>query len=230
MRLLVINPNTSKSVTARIRGAVDAASGPGDRFTTLSAAFGPELIVTDEDAARATGGVIEAARRFDVPVDGIVLASFGDTGAREVRVLRPSVPVVGIASAAFAVIHALDGPFGIVTFAESVAPGLHAKAVECGLGPRLLDIAYATKGDFGDPGTVQERYFDQMLAQCEALDRRGARAIVLGGGPLAGLADALAPHCSVPLVDGTRAAVNLMRALTHDGSKQFSLTEARGTP
>jgi Asp/Glu/hydantoin racemase len=37
--------------------------------------------------------------------------------------------------------------------------------------------------------------------------------VILAGGPLAGLAPVLQPHCSVPLVDGTQAAVRLAEAM-----------------
>ncbi|MBF9059110.1 aspartate/glutamate racemase family protein, partial [Rhodobacterales bacterium HKCCSP123] len=51
MRVLVVNPNTSQGVTDRIGAAAQAAAAPGDRITTVSAAFGPALIVTEADAA-----------------------------------------------------------------------------------------------------------------------------------------------------------------------------------
>lgn len=214
MRLLIVNPNTSEGVTARIRAAAEAAARPTDRFITTSAAFGPELIVTRADAEQAARGVVETVAAHDGPLDGVILASFGDTGAAEVRAMHPGLPVIGIAGAAFAVVRALETPFGIVTFGAELEPGLRAKARETGVDPLLLGIGYASSQPIGDPGTVQTRFFDEMLALCNDMTARGAGAIVLGGGPLAGMAQALAPHCARPLIDGTGAAVTLMRALT----------------
>lgn len=85
MRVLVVNPNISDGVTARIRAAAEAAALPGERITTVAATGAPRLIVTPEDAARATAAVLAAVERHGGQADGIVLTSFGDTGIAAVR-------------------------------------------------------------------------------------------------------------------------------------------------
>lgn len=213
MRLLIINPNTSKGVTARIKEAADAVALPNDHFTTLCAAFGPELIVTAADADQASRAVVEAVKAHDDPCDGIVLASFGNTGAEEVRALRPDIPVIGIASAAFSIAAALGGPFGIVTFGQSLVPDLEAKAEEAGLGSLLFGTCALNVNDFGDPGTVQDRYAKDLGELCAQMHQRGATSLVMGGGPLAGLASKLAPSSPIPLIDGTQGAINILRTV-----------------
>lgn len=213
MRLLIVNPNTSKGVTARIREAADAAAQPGDTFTTVCPDFGPELIVTQADADEASRAVLETVKAHDAPCDGIVLASFGNTGAEAVRALHPDIPVIGIATAAFSVAGALGGPFGIVTFGQSLVPGLQDKANEAGLGSRLIATAAVQTEDFGDPGTVQHRYAAELGHLCAQMHQRGATCVVMGGGPLAGLAAKLAPTSPLPLIDGTQAAINIIRTV-----------------
>ncbi|MEE4121105.1 MAG: aspartate/glutamate racemase family protein [Paracoccaceae bacterium] len=220
MRLLIINPNTSRGVTARIAAAAEAVALPGDRFTTLSAAFGPALIVTPADTAEAVEGVLATVRAHDGPVDGIVLGSFGDTGADAVRALRPGLPVVGLAGAAFAAARALGGPTGIVTFGARLAPGLREMAEAHGLGPGLVGVASLPDGDAGDPSTVQERCAPGLARLAREMAGQGASAIVLGGGPLAGLARAIGPAVPVPVIDGVQAAVGLLRsAVTERGAE-----------
>jgi Asp/Glu/hydantoin racemase len=51
-----------------------------------------------------------------------------------------------------------------------------------------------------------------MAQLCRACAAKGAQSIVLGGGPLAGLAARIAPHCPVPVIDGTQAAIARLRA------------------
>lgn len=213
MRLLVINPNTSRGATDRIRVAANAASQPGDVFTTLCPAEGPELIVTQADDARAAKGVVEVVRTYTGPYDGIVLASFGDTGAQDVRALRPDLPVIGIASAAFGTVKALGGPFGIVTFGAGLVPSLLAKVAEAGLKETLVGILHVDGSEIGDPGTVQDRFGAELSDLCLQMQRQGARSIVMGGGPLSGLASQIAPDLPVPVIDGTTAAINMMRAV-----------------
>ncbi len=213
MRLLIVNPNTSAGVTARIAAAAEAVAGPGDSFVTRSAAFGPDLIVTDADAAEAVDGVLATVRAVRAPLDGIVLASFGDTGAAEVRAACPGLPVIGIAGAAFAAARALGGPVGIVTFSDSLVPGLRAMAGRHGLGPSLMGVAAVPGRDPGDPGTVQDRLGAEMTDLCRDMQARGAACIVLGGGPLAGLARRIGPLLRIPVIDGTQAAIGLIRAM-----------------
>lgn len=231
MRLLVVNPNTSAGVTARIREAAQAVAHPGDRFTTIQAAFGPELIVSEADAAEAARGVVAAVTAHREPYDGVILASFGDTGAAEVRKLKPGLPVIGIAGAGFAALRALGGPFGIVTFGESLVPGLQAKAAEYGVSDALIGISAVPEGDVGDPGTVQGRVEARIARLCSEMASRGARSVLLGGGPLAGLARRIGPGVAVPVIDGTQAAVGLMRAMTDLTAAAAQTTnEVAGSP
>ena len=213
MRLLIINPNTSLGVTERIKEAAAAAAMPNDSFTTLCPTFGPELIVTPTDAEQASRAVVETVKAYTAPCDGIILASFGNTGAEEVRALRPDIPVIGIASAAFSTVAALGGPFGIVTFGQGLVADLETKAEEAGLGALLLGTAALGMPDYGDPGTVQHRYADELRQLCLQMHQRGATAVVMGGGPLAGLAAKLAPTCPIPVIDGTQSAINILRTI-----------------
>lgn len=212
MRLLIVNPNTSSGVTARIREAAEAVAHPGDSFTVCSAAFGPELIVTPEDTRLAVEGVLAAVAAHRAPVDGIVLASFGDTGADEVRALRPGLPVVGIAAAAYAAARTLGGPFGIVTFGTRLAPALRQSAERHGHGDLLLGVEALDDVDIGDPGSVQARCAAGLADLARGMAAQGAASVVLGGGPLAGLAGKI--DAGLPVIDGTQAAVGLLRGLT----------------
>jgi allantoin racemase len=211
MRLLIVNPNTSAGVTARIDAAAQGVARPGDRFTTVSAASGPPLIVTEADAREATEGVLAAVAAHVAPVDGIVLASFGDTGAREVRAAHPGLPVVGIAEAAFAVVRHADAPFAIVTFAPEVVPPLVQKAAEHGVAHRLVRAASPPGALRHDPADVADALFDPLLELCIACAAEGAERVVLGGGPLAGIAARLEARAGVPVIDGTQAAIGLLR-------------------
>lgn len=211
MRILVINPNSSEGVTARIRAAADAAARPGETVITVAATGAPELIVTPEDSARAIGAVLAAVDRHATQADGIVLASFGDTGIAEVRA-RVRVPVVGIARSAYAAATVLGDRFALVSFAPEVAPSLRRTVEEYGLGRHLAGLHVVEGARWSTPGAIQ----DELLAPIRQLCHSAAAApsvgsIVLGGGPLAGLAARLQPHVAIPLIDGTTAALSLLR-------------------
>jgi Asp/Glu/hydantoin racemase len=210
MRLLIVNPNTSPGVTRRIDAAAQAAARPGDRFVTVPAAFGPELIVTPEDTAGALEGVLAAVDRNAADADGIVLASFGDTGIDAVRA-RTTRPVAGIAHAALTE-AASAGRFAIVSFSPSVAPSLAGIVDHYGLTDHLDAVHVLPDAQWSDPGEIQVELRAPLLRLCQDVAARGGiDAIVLGGGPLAGLARQFQPEVAVPLVDGTTAAIAHLR-------------------
>ena len=214
MRLLIINPNTSASVTARIAASAQDAALPGEAFTTVTAPFGPALIVTEHDQEQAVEGVLAAVANQTEPVDGIIIASFGDTGIEAVR-QRVAVPVIGIARAAYAAAEALGQRFAIVSFSPMVAPSLIASLDHYGIADRLAMLLTVEDAPYSDPGAIQDELRAPLLALCQrAADSGKVGSIVLGGGPLAGLARRLQPHVSRPLIDGTVAAISIMRAAT----------------
>ncbi len=212
MRILLVNPNTSAGVTACIDGAAQSLATPGDRFITVNPAFGPALIVTEADAAEATRGVLETLKGFRDPVDGIVLASFGDTGADAVRAAHPGLPVVGLAGAALAAARALGGSPAIVTFARPVIPGLRTMAERHGLAPRLFNIVSLPLDDAGDPGRVQQAYGADLTDLVRDTVQAGATSIIMGGGPLAGFAADVRNSVNVPVIDGVQAAIGVIRS------------------
>lgn len=214
MRLLIINPNTSDSVTRRIADAAKLAGFPDDDFEAVSAPFGVPLIVDEFDARDAVDAVVAAVKMYGGDVDGIIIASFGDTGIEEVR-KSVHCPVIGIAHAAFLTAMAVGQRFSIVSFSPDVVPSLKRIAAYYGLLDRLASIRVVENGQWDDPGAIQVALHDGLLAACKEAATDGGDALVLGGGPLAGLAGKVRPHLSTPVIDGTAAAVHLMRGVVN---------------
>ena len=214
MRLLIINPNTSEGVTARIATAAARAALPQDEFVTITAPFGPALIVTPEDHELAIQAVLAAVAAHQDSVDGIVIASFGDTGIEEVRA-QVRVPVIGIARAAYAAAESLGKRFSIVSFSPLLEPSLIASLDHYGLADRLAALLTLKNPVYSDPGALQDELEQALLELCQhAAAHREVGSIVLGGGPLAGLAQRLQASVSCPVIDGTSAAIALMRVAT----------------
>jgi allantoin racemase len=212
MRILVINPNTSVGVTRAIARAAEAAAAPGDVIETMAAPFGPELIVTSEDATIAGRAVVALAERMASEFDGIVIASFGDTAIAEVRACV-SIPVVGIARCSFLAALAFGESFSIVSFSEAVAPSLHAAVAENGFADRLASVRVLEDSHWSDPGAIGSELIEPLIALCVRTQADGCGAIIMGGGPLAGLAREVAPYVDLPVIDGVGAAVRLLRAV-----------------
>jgi Asp/Glu/hydantoin racemase len=212
MRILVVNSNTTDSVTARIAAAARAAASPGTEIEAVSAPFGLPLIVTRADWLAAGPATLAALAARRGSYDAAVIACFGDPGLDAAKELLDA-PVLGISEAAFHAACMLGRRFGVVSFTAALRPMFEECLMHHGLAGRCAGFRMGPPFA-GDPGRVAEERADLLVELCrQSVEEDGAEAVILAGGPLAGLAPLLAPRVAVPLVDGTAAAVRLAEAM-----------------
>jgi Asp/Glu/hydantoin racemase len=212
MRLLVVNSNTTDAVTDRIAAAARAVASPGTSVEAVSAPFGLPLIVTRADWLVAGPATLAALAARRGTYDAAVIACFGDPGLDAAKELL-DVPVLGISEAAFHAAAMLGRRFGVVSFTAALRPMFEDCLAHHGMAARCAGFRMGPPFA-GDPGRVAEERLDLLAALCaESVEQDGAEAVILAGGPLAGLAPVLQPRVAVPLVDGTQAAVRLAEAL-----------------
>uniref|UniRef100_UPI002454E017 aspartate/glutamate racemase family protein n=1 Tax=Nocardia neocaledoniensis TaxID=236511 RepID=UPI002454E017 len=100
MRIRVINPNTTRAMTATIERCALAVAGPGTVLDAVTSEMGPASIESHYDEAMSVPGLLAAIRRGEAEgVDGYVIACFGDPGLDAATEQAPG-PVIGIAEAA----------------------------------------------------------------------------------------------------------------------------------
>ena len=115
MRIKVVNPNTTASMTALIGECARAASGPGVTVDAINPASGPVSIESHYDEVMAAPGVLAEVLAGEVEgYDGYVIACFGDPGLHAAREVATG-PVVGIAEAAMRTAAYLGRSFSVVT-------------------------------------------------------------------------------------------------------------------
>ncbi len=112
MRILVINPNTTASMTASI--GTCAASVARGEVVAVNPSMGPASIESHYDDALAVPGLLEEIGHGAGRFDGFVIACFGDPGLDAARELA-SGPVVGIAEAAMHMATLVGRTFAVVT-------------------------------------------------------------------------------------------------------------------
>ncbi|WP_405404976.1 aspartate/glutamate racemase family protein [Paracoccus sp. Ld10] len=209
MSVALINPNTSTATTQQmVRIAASHFTG---RIDGLTAASGASLITTPAALDQAALAVMALLPQL-AGYDGVVVSAFGDPGqAMLARSLR--VPVIGIAAAAMIEARALAPRFAVVTTTPKLIGRIDQRARDLG----YLD-AYAgcwiTPGDpvalTADPHRLREALRDAALAALAADPAIGA--VIIGGGPLAQAAQAIAGDVPVPIVQPIPAAMRLVRA------------------
>lgn len=214
MRLLLVNPNTTASMTAAIATGAAAVAGPTTVIEAANPDRGPASIENDTDEHRCIPYLLDvlrkAAQREQDRPDAYVIACFGDPGLEEARPLL-GAPVLGIAQAAMHAAALLAGTFSVVTSMSATVPrGWQlAKAYTPGacLGVYACDIPVLRIDS--DPATIEP-----IAELCEhALQNDGSRSIVLGCAAMARFAEPLSRRLGVPVVDGVAAATRLAEAL-----------------
>ena len=113
MRILLINPNTTESVTTLVKRHVEAIAGDTATFVPVTGRFGARYISTRASAAIAGHAALDAYASHGAGCDAVYLACFGDPGLLALREIA-DVPVVGMAEAS-CIEASRRGRFAIVT-------------------------------------------------------------------------------------------------------------------
>src|SRR3984893_15069183 len=93
-KILIVNPNTTASMTATIATAARAVAAPGTEISAVTSAMGPASIEGFYDEAFAVPGLIQALLQAS-DADAGIIACFDDTGLDAARSMA-RFPVVGI--------------------------------------------------------------------------------------------------------------------------------------
>jgi allantoin racemase len=217
VRIKLINPNTTWSMTETIGAAARAAVSAGVTIDAVSPAHGPASIEGHYDEAIACLGLLEEVRKGeDEGADAYVIACFGDPGLDAAREVARG-PVLGIAEAAMRAASFLATGFSVVTTLERtvvIAEHLvdkygmrrHCRRV------RACDIAVL---ELEKPESDAYR---TILAECRAaVAEDGCGAIVLGCAGMADLCHRLGEELGVPVIDGVTVAAAMAEALVRSG-------------
>ena len=211
MRLLVINPNSTASMTDAIVAAARAAAAPDVAVDGVTNAGAPPAIQGEADGLAATPGVIAHCKSAAASgYDAIVIACFDDTALSEARA-AVSVPVIGIGQAAFLTAMLRGGPFSVITTLPVSVPVIEGNIARYG-----LDAACARVRASGLPVLSLEaspEAAQSTLNTCarDAASQDGAAALVLGCAGMAAFGPAMQEASGLPAIDGVAAAVGLAR-------------------
>jgi allantoin racemase len=220
VRIVVINPNTTASMTAKIGTAARAVAAAGTEILALNPAHGPVSIEGYVDEAFSVPGLLAEIARCEreVPADGYVIACFDDTGLEATRCIARA-PVIGIGEAAFHMSALVAGRFSVITTLSRSVPAIEHNLMKYGLATRCARVRAAEVPvlSLEDPASPARERIDAEIAAALREDR--CEAIVLGCAGMADLAQALSVQHGVPVIDGVAAAVKLAEGLAALGLK-----------
>ena len=212
MKLLVINPNTSDSVTEKIAAVARATAATDTELEFITAPYGVPYIATRAEALIGGRAALEILAEREQEFDAAIIAAFGDPGLGAAREMM-SIPVVGLAEASLLMACPLGRSFSIVSFSSRLEPWYRECVAWHGLSSRLASIRMldATVSDVGQVQSENEALLLELASQ--AVSQDSAEVIILAGAPLAGMASKVRDRIDVPVVEGVAASVKMAEGL-----------------
>jgi allantoin racemase len=212
VRLLVVNVNTTASMTEAIAASARSVAAAGTEIIGLTPSFGAESVEGNVESYLAAVAVMNAVTTYDGPFDAVVQAGFGEHGREGLQELL-DVPVVDITEAAAHVAHLIGHKYSVVTTLDRTVPLIEGRLTLAGLATRCASVRSSGLSVLEleeDPATAVKAIVRE--AELAVRDDR-AEVICLGCGGMAGLDDAVRRATGVPVVDGVTAAVKLAESL-----------------
>jgi Asp/Glu/hydantoin racemase len=207
-RILVVNPNSTRTITSDIDRALDplrVAGAPEIECVTLPE--GPPGIQSQRDVEQVTVPLCRLVAREENRADAFVIACFSDPGLHAARE-STSRPVIGIAAAGVTTALNLGNMVGVIAILRA-SLGRHWRYF------RAMGVAERIAGDRPIELGVLEladeaRTVGRMTEVGRALrDEDGADVLVMGCAGMARYRPRLEDALGIPVVDPTQAAVGM---------------------
>ncbi|MCE7029900.1 aspartate/glutamate racemase family protein [Jiella avicenniae] len=219
MRISIVNPNSTRSMTETIALAARQAAARGTEILAYQNDAGPVSIEGHVDGALAVPGLLHALAIAERDgADAHIIACFDDTGLEAARSVL-ECPVIGIGEAAARMATLVARRFSVVTTLSVSVPILEDNLVRAGLASLCASVRASELPVLAleaDPGAAMAKISEEIAL---AITEDGAEAIVLGCAGMADFAEALSREHGVPVVEGVSAAVKLMEGAAALGLK-----------
>ncbi|MBT6275508.1 MAG: aspartate/glutamate racemase family protein [Chromatiales bacterium] len=232
MKIAIINPNSTVSMTDTMVAAALAVKGPGTQVMGMTAGYGPVSIEGYYDEVFSVPPMLEAIQSVRDEVDGVVVGCFDDTGVDAARCVIDG-PVIGICQAAMQAAAVVSGSFSVVTTLRRSVPALEHLAVKYGFERmcRRVRACEVPVLELEDPAGGAGRLIRAEIAA--ALEEDGAESIILGCAGMASFAAKLSDEFGVPIIEGVGLAVKTLEGLVSVGlstSRRCGYARPRAKP
>ncbi len=229
LRIWVINPNTTESMTTAIGRCARAVAGPGTEITAVTSPIGPPSIESHYDEAMSVPGLLQAIEQGEHSgADGYVIACFGGPGLDAARELARG-PVIGIAEAAMHTASHLGRGFSVVTPLARTTGRAAELAERYGMDRFCLGV-HACEIPVLDLETDSRARAIVTDACRTAIKVDRSDSIVLGCAGMADICHSISEEIGVPVVDGVSAATVLVQSLVTLGLRTAKHGEYASPP
>jgi allantoin racemase len=212
VKIIVVNVNTSGSMTEVIAAGARRYASPGTQTEVLRPYFGAEAVDCNFESYLSAAAVMDRVLAYGEPYDAVVLAGFGEHGRDGLQELI-TPPVVEICEASAHVAMLIARSFSVVTTLPRSVPAIEDRLRLAGLLDRCASVRASGMSTLEVDADPQAAIRGIVAEARLAVQRDHAEAICLGCAGMAGLEEAITGELGVPVVDGIGAAVRLAEAL-----------------
>ena len=216
---MVINPNTSATMTNHICHALTEIKNKDTEITVLCPEYGPITIETAYDEAVATVNILELVKQANEEgYDAIVIACFADPGLTAAREVS-CIPVVGIAEATMHMACMLGAKFTIIAPRKERVPAKYEHVARVGVENKLASVRslnMTVAQTEAEPELTKKRVLG--LAQ-QAAEEDGAEVIILGCAGMGGYAEEIEQKLGVVVLEPSAIGLKIAEAMASLGLK-----------
>lgn len=217
MKILVVNPNATTSMTDKIALSARAVAAPDTDIIARSGTGAPASIEGHHDEAMSLASLLHEVRLADEQgIDGTVVACFDDPGIGACRELS-SGPVIGICEAGMKAATILGTSFSVVTTLPRSVPHIEELSRRYGVAHhcRRVRSAQIPVLALEEPGSeARLRVRDEIR---RAIDEDRCESVLLGCAGMADLTRWLSDETGIPVIDGVSVAVKFIEGLIAAG-------------
>ena len=231
MRIAIVNPNTTKSMTHAAAVSAGSAARSDTVLIEVTASTGVASVESHVDEAWGALSVVTEIERCEASADrpdAYVVACFGDTGVSAAREAAAG-PVVGMTEAALMTASLVAHRFAVITMPKRTLRQSEQVVRNLGLEHRCTVLAVDEPVAELADGSLHLLYLFTVEGRL-ALETYDAEAIVLGCAGLADLVGPLQTALGVPVIEGVAAAMTIAEGLVAQSlTTSRALTWARSS-
>jgi allantoin racemase len=216
MQILVVNVNTTASMTELIASQAAAAASYSTEIVALTPRFGARSCEGNFESYLAAVAIMDVVNSYDAAYDAVIIAGYGEHGREGLQELL-NVPVVDITEAAASTAMFLGRNYSVVTTLDRTVPLIEDRLRLAGLDGRCASVR-ATGVPVLDLDADPAAALDAIVRVAEhAVAHDRAEVICLGCAGMAGLDEQVQARVGVPVVEGVAAAVMIAESLVRLG-------------
>lgn len=215
MRILIINPNTTASMTRDIAENASKFAALGTEITAMNPMSGPAAIQGPEDGEKALPGVLEIFQTEVIEKkahDLVIIACFDDTGVIALKQISP-VPVLGIGEASFMMAMCLGHQFSVVTTLSVSVPVIEDNIVAYGFKNRCARVR-ASEVPVLEIENDEDKAVSKIVYEMKVAQKEDAcSSIILGCAGMTRIVDLVSEAVDVPVIDSVHAAITVAQSV-----------------